>query len=76
MFEQLLYVCNELKEENEIAIINKYGCNGKCYTMILTGKKFFFNLHVWLYFYLITQKSGFKISLLKDFEITISSLYT
>ncbi|XP_025271263.1 uncharacterized protein LOC112639946 [Camponotus floridanus] len=34
--EQLLHVCNELKDEREIAIIDAYGCNGKRYTIALT----------------------------------------
>ncbi|XP_050465032.1 uncharacterized protein LOC126858600 isoform X3 [Cataglyphis hispanica] len=33
---QLLHVCNKLREANEIAIINKYGCNAKHYTVALT----------------------------------------
>ncbi|KAL6421727.1 hypothetical protein ACFW04_010942 [Cataglyphis niger] len=33
---QLLHVCNKLRDANEIAIINKYGCNGKHYTVALT----------------------------------------
>ncbi|KAF3054225.1 Odorant receptor 298 [Nylanderia fulva] len=36
LLERLLHVCNELKDENEIAIINKYGCYGVRYTMLLT----------------------------------------
>jgi len=38
LMEQLLHVCNELKDEREIAIIDAYGCNGKRYTIALTGK--------------------------------------
>ncbi|XP_029680520.1 uncharacterized protein LOC115246073 [Formica exsecta] len=33
---QLLHICNKLKDANEIAIINKYGYNGKRYTVALT----------------------------------------
>ncbi|KAF3054228.1 Odorant receptor 288 [Nylanderia fulva] len=36
LLERLLHVCNELKDENEIAIINKYGCYGVRYTISLT----------------------------------------
>ncbi|XP_025271224.1 uncharacterized protein LOC109610502 isoform X2 [Camponotus floridanus] len=36
LLEQLLHTCNELSDENEIAIINEYGCNGKHYTVALT----------------------------------------
>ncbi|KAF3054227.1 Odorant receptor 305 [Nylanderia fulva] len=35
LLERLLHVCNELKDENEIAIINKYGCYGVRYTISL-----------------------------------------
>ncbi|XP_070160067.1 odorant receptor 9a-like isoform X2 [Polyergus mexicanus] len=33
---QLFHVCNKLKDANEIAIINKYGCKAKRYTVALT----------------------------------------
>jgi len=36
--KQLHYACTELKNENEIAIIHKYGCEAKRYTTILTSK--------------------------------------
>ncbi|XP_072758378.1 uncharacterized protein [Anoplolepis gracilipes] len=36
LFEQLLHVCNGLKDEKEIAIINEYGRIGKHYTVALT----------------------------------------
>ncbi|XP_025271232.1 uncharacterized protein LOC109610454 [Camponotus floridanus] len=36
LMEQLLHVCNELKDEKEIAIIDAYGCSGKRYTIALT----------------------------------------
>lgn len=63
LLEQLLHTCNELNDENEIAIINKYGCNGKNYTVGLTGKKIFFDLYVRLIFFLICksyQNSAFE----------------
>ncbi|XP_071637103.1 uncharacterized protein [Temnothorax longispinosus] len=34
MLEQLQDVCNELRDEKEIAIIEKYGSKAKCYTTI------------------------------------------
>ncbi|XP_019883951.2 uncharacterized protein LOC109610194 [Camponotus floridanus] len=36
LLEQLLHVYNELKDENEIAIINEYGYNSKRFTIALT----------------------------------------
>ncbi|KAH0946892.1 hypothetical protein HN011_001516 [Eciton burchellii] len=36
LMKQLHYACTELKDKNEIAIIHKYGCNAKQYTMIIT----------------------------------------
>lgn len=38
LMEQLLHVCNESKDEKEIAIIDAYGCNGKRCTIALTSK--------------------------------------
>ncbi|KAF3054231.1 Odorant receptor 397 [Nylanderia fulva] len=35
LLEQLVHICNELKDENELAIINEYGCNGIRYTKLL-----------------------------------------
>ncbi|XP_072758224.1 uncharacterized protein [Anoplolepis gracilipes] len=34
--DQLLYVYNEMKDKNEIAIMNECGSNSKCYTVALT----------------------------------------
>lgn len=31
-------MCDELKDKNEIAIIEKYGYVAKCYTAVFTGK--------------------------------------
>jgi len=36
--EQLQDVCNELKDENEIAIIEKYGSKAKFYTTAIIRK--------------------------------------
>ncbi|XP_025271264.1 uncharacterized protein LOC112639947 [Camponotus floridanus] len=36
LLEQLLHVYNEIKDENEIAIIHKYGYNGKRFTIAIT----------------------------------------
>lgn len=38
MLEQLQDVCNELKDENEIAIIEKYGSKAKYYTTTIIRK--------------------------------------
>ncbi|XP_011863554.1 PREDICTED: uncharacterized protein LOC105559676 isoform X2 [Vollenhovia emeryi] len=35
LFIQLQHICNELKDKNEIAIIEKYGYTAKCYTIAL-----------------------------------------
>lgn len=50
LLEQLLHTCNELNDENEIAIVNEYGCNGKNYTVGLTSK-IFSDLYVRLNFF-------------------------
>ncbi|XP_067215141.1 uncharacterized protein [Linepithema humile] len=36
LLTQLQYIYNELKDENEYAILEKYGYNAKCYTIVLT----------------------------------------
>jgi len=36
--EQLQHMCDNLKDSNEIAIMDKYGNNAKRYTIILTSK--------------------------------------
>jgi len=41
MLEQLQDICDELKDENEIAIILKYGNNAKHCTAIITCKTAF-----------------------------------
>lgn len=46
MLEQLQYICNELKDENEIAIIINYGNNAKRYTAIFLCKTAFFFLQL------------------------------
>jgi len=38
LLEQLQDVCNKLKDENEIAIIEKYGSKAKCYTIAIIRK--------------------------------------
>ncbi|XP_032687828.1 uncharacterized protein LOC116851995 [Odontomachus brunneus] len=35
LLEELQQICNELKDENEIAIIKNYGCSARRYTIIL-----------------------------------------
>ncbi|KYM80065.1 hypothetical protein ALC53_09487 [Atta colombica] len=37
LFVELRYILNELKDKNEIAIIYKYSCTAKRYTITLTG---------------------------------------
>lgn len=41
--EQLQRIFNDLKDNNEIAIIERYGRNAKCYTVTLTSKIIFYN---------------------------------
>jgi len=41
LLRQLQHISNELKEEKEIAIMEKYGWNARCYTNILTCKIIF-----------------------------------
>lgn len=36
--DQLQYICNELKDENEIAIIERYGYYTRCYTIKMICK--------------------------------------
>jgi len=38
LLEQLQNICNELKDENEIIIMKKYGNNAKYYTIKMIGK--------------------------------------
>ncbi|XP_018317170.1 uncharacterized protein, partial [Mycetomoellerius zeteki] len=38
LLEQLQYIYNEIKDENEIAIIEKYGLNAKRYTIRIIRK--------------------------------------
>jgi len=37
----LQHICNGLKEKKEIEIIEKYGCNARRYTAVLTSKAAF-----------------------------------
>jgi len=39
--EQLQRIFNDLKDSNEIAIIERYGRNAKCYTATLTSNSIF-----------------------------------
>lgn len=39
LMEQLQRICDELRDENEIAIIKEYGSNAKLYTAVLTCKR-------------------------------------
>jgi len=47
---KLQYICNELKDENEIAIIEKYGYIAKRYTIALMGKIIFSYFYMQLHF--------------------------
>lgn len=38
LMEQLKQICNDLKDNNEIAIIESYGSNAKRFTIRLTSK--------------------------------------
>jgi len=40
MLENFQYICNELKNEDEIAIIKKYGNDSKHLTFIISYKVF------------------------------------
>jgi len=59
---KLQYICNELKDENEIAIIKKYGYTAKRYTITLTSKIFIF-LHAVTFFILHVKISVERIRL-------------
>jgi len=47
LLARLQHVCNDLKERNEVKIIEKYGYNAKRYTIILTSKIIFFNIYLY-----------------------------
>jgi len=40
MLEKLQYICNELKNEDEIAIMREYGSHAKRFSLIITCKIF------------------------------------
>jgi len=40
MLEKLQYICNELKNDDEIAIIKEYGNDSKRFTLIISCKIF------------------------------------
>jgi hypothetical protein len=50
LLRQLQHVCNELKEEKEIAIMEKYGWNAKYYTIILICKIIFRHIYIFSIF--------------------------
>jgi len=39
--EQVQHIYNNIRDNNEIAIIESYGNKAKCYTTFLTGKNMF-----------------------------------
>jgi len=49
--EQIQYIYNDLRDNNEIAIVEKYGNNAKQYTAGLTSKttSFYFFLYLKLF---------------------------
>lgn len=58
--EQLQRICNDLKDINEIAIIERYGSHAKRYTVVFTCKIIFF----YLYYTLIKEfviKKNFRV---------------
>jgi len=40
ILEKLQYICNELKNEDEFAIIKEYGSDAKRFSLIITCKLF------------------------------------
>lgn len=47
LMEQLQRICNDLQDQNEVAIIKEYGSYAKFYTAALTGKKpNYFHVHI------------------------------
>jgi len=40
LLEELQYICNELKNEDEIAIMKEYGNDSKRFTLIISCKIF------------------------------------
>jgi hypothetical protein len=44
--ENLQDICNELKDEDEIAIIKTYGNNSKRFTLIISCKKIFLDTNI------------------------------
>lgn len=52
---ELQHIFNKLKDENEIAIVEKYGRTAKRYTIAFTGKTIFIDLYIIIF--LIQQSS-------------------
>jgi len=50
--EQLQHVCNEIKNKNEITIIEKYGRIGKHQTIIITSKYIHIYIYIYIYIYI------------------------
>jgi len=61
--DQIQHVYNDLRDSNEIAIINKYGNNAKQYTAVLTSKEI---KHLFISFYVGNYLMKF---LLKFFQL-------
>jgi len=69
LLEQLLHVYNELKDENEIAIINEYGCNAKRFTTAVTGKIILSHLQI-IYILLLTRTVNISFRKIRKFIST------
>jgi len=39
--EQIQHIYNNIRDDNEIAIVERYGYKAKCYTIFLIGKNIF-----------------------------------
>jgi len=50
--EQVQHIYNNIRDNNEIAIVERYGNKAKCYTNFLTGKNIFRFFFLFFYFIL------------------------
>ncbi|XP_011163337.2 uncharacterized protein LOC105198346 isoform X2 [Solenopsis invicta] len=68
LLEQLQEICNELKDENEIAIIEKYGSKAKYYTTVLIlfgsfGEFTAIFIQIWPYIqYFVLPNNGSRVN--------------
>jgi len=69
LLEQLQRIYNKLKNENEIAIIEKYSYFAKCYTIVLVGKYISLNLYTQLHILFgIFTKGIYQRYIYQDYE--------